>query len=950
MSTYLQEKLEKERKDGEFAARKTPDLGDLRIPASPIRMSTPGRDRGTPAQVLEGEQTTKKGLGMGVKEMEVIALADYSQTVTTLHKQNFDLKLELYHRRERQQALESRLETVEGEKRQVEEMNDRLIEELEKRDKAVEEAVAMIVTLESQVENLLKERETIRHAESRIYEHQRWASEDYATQQMNMHMQHQQQYYQQQQQQQQQHQSQHHQHQYQQNKQTPAPNDMEMPTSLSESQILNFPHDRVLNRMPSFLSDLSETTENLRNVYLNGAKNGSLMSLPRLNEALSEVDVIEASIPDKLRSPSLSILSESSFASIYGAEKDDNEAEGDAPVPPRHQHINNSPFAPPPPPPPHGDRRHQTPRTSGVGLDLTHSTNTTPSRGQRKPPSVQNRVTSIASISELMLDQSSPLQRLERTYGQRIPSSTSESSTQSQFQGLRPSKPLAPRKVRDEKRHSLRQVLTESPNRILHDSGMPPTPDTISTATLRHYQTEGETADRNGALLATSAPQNTGVKHSESNGSIGGVPVTIGVPTTTGSESSGMLGGGSKIGSNKSSQPRPIAEFSSRREPSGSYFDARPPSMVITRPHSAGASTIAHYTVKSNYGDSDEENDDDDDTQSLASSLDIWIREGGKAPRALDRESPDLFSFPTQPGKKGWAPEAMFGAANGMSYSGASVHPTSLFSTSPTLPQPPPDRRSSLLAQTGKHHRPQSTNMLLSSKERSSRKLQDDVLRPMSQPGNWQGKGKTGSATKNSPYPPPAQPHRQRGKNNFWRRSLGNSGLMISSAVGLNVADGGVSVRSEAKKPAGQDKESETYGTAAWHKRNSLLGDDGRQAATPPPIARSRAQSITQQADAAAYDSSLSVVSALSSTSVPSMKQAGRRSPLMSSMTVQTSFPPRSNANVVGGNGAGSGVGSVPATPATPGGTKKGWLSRFGRSNSVTKKESGSSSSAGGSG
>src|SRR5690606_10916886 len=95
--------------------------------------------------------------GMGVKEIE--------QTVSTLHKQNFDLKLELYHRRERQTALEDRLEGVLREKEQVVQMNDTLIAELEKRDKAVEEAVAMIVLLESRVETLLKEREMVRQVE-----------------------------------------------------------------------------------------------------------------------------------------------------------------------------------------------------------------------------------------------------------------------------------------------------------------------------------------------------------------------------------------------------------------------------------------------------------------------------------------------------------------------------------------------------------------------------------------------------------------------------------------------------------------------------------------------------------------------------------------------------------------------------------------------------------------
>lgn len=44
--------------------------------------------------------------GLGIKEMD--------QTLSTLHRQNFDLKLEVYHRRERQNALEERHHSIRG--------------------------------------------------------------------------------------------------------------------------------------------------------------------------------------------------------------------------------------------------------------------------------------------------------------------------------------------------------------------------------------------------------------------------------------------------------------------------------------------------------------------------------------------------------------------------------------------------------------------------------------------------------------------------------------------------------------------------------------------------------------------------------------------------------------------------------------------------------------------
>ena len=80
-------------------------------------------------------------------------------------KQNFNLKLELHHRRERQEALEKRLEAAEKrieEQAELQEVNEQLLAELEKRDQAVEEAVGIIVSLEEKVEKLMKEREIVK--------------------------------------------------------------------------------------------------------------------------------------------------------------------------------------------------------------------------------------------------------------------------------------------------------------------------------------------------------------------------------------------------------------------------------------------------------------------------------------------------------------------------------------------------------------------------------------------------------------------------------------------------------------------------------------------------------------------------------------------------------------------------------------------------------------------
>ncbi|PHH54747.1 hypothetical protein CFIMG_007778RA00001 [Ceratocystis fimbriata CBS 114723] len=843
MSTYLQEKLAKERKEGDFTARMTPDPSspmEARIPGSPARISTPTQDRGA-FQAIDNTPG-KKGLGMGVKEMEV--------TVTTLHKQNFDLKLELYHRRERQQALESRLEGIESEKRQMEQMNDRLLEELEKRDKAVEEAVAMIVMLESQVENLLKERETIRKAESRIYENQRWTGDNYETPSRSR---------------------------------TPRqrPSIATDDPQFSDSQTLRSSEDRPLNRMPSFLSDLNETTENLRNVYLTGAKAGSIVNLPSLNEALSEVEAAEASIPEQLRSPSLSMLSESSFVSVYGAEKSGTQSNARSMT--TDFGTPNQSFT--------LDRQH-TPRLLGTPRQPDRTL--TP-RGHRNP-SAHSKVASLSSISGPMLDQNSPLQRLEQTYRLRGSSGSSNEQIAASTPVLRSSKAIVQRKGKEDKRASLKEVLTELPNRSIHDSGMPPTPDTISTATLRRYQVENDAVDRSAIMLASS-PLDMGniqyIKHTGSNGSFGGVPLQTKIADDASSE--------------RSFQPPTVPDFPGRRD----AFDTLFASQTLQRPHSAGASTILHH---SDYADSD-----DEDARSLASSLDIWIREGGKPPRALGCETPDLLSLPYS-GAHGWTPKAIFGAANGL------MDPKTLFDTPPPGAPPPPHRRSSLNAKTGAGSSPSrpQTMATMAGKDRGGKARRDEVSRPSSQPGV--PFTKNSGMSKNSPYPPPAQPQRQRGINNFWRRSLGSSGLVLNSSsatVDQTIGnDGGVSIKTQNEGTA-LPSETDAYGTGAWHKRHSLAPQDIRNSATPPPIARNRALSIDLRPEVEGC-----VVTANNNT-----KPTTPRTPINAQQHV---FPPHRHSH---GYSASVSAGNTPITPTSGpnGGSKKGWLSRFGRSNSISK-------------
>ncbi|KAK4139920.1 uncharacterized protein C8A04DRAFT_15429 [Dichotomopilus funicola] len=194
--------------------------------------------------------------GLGVKEME--------QTLSTLHKQNFDLKLELYHRREKQAALEERMETLERELKERDQLNDSLVHELEKRDKAVEEAIDMIVTLEKRVEQLLLERKMVQQVETDDTAYPRIASP------VN----------------------------------TPTPKQMRLDPGDAKTPV----------RMPSFVSERSENADNLREVYLGAIAGESALHLPRLAEDTPETTRVDP----RLASPALSDLSESSFVSVYG--------------------------------------------------------------------------------------------------------------------------------------------------------------------------------------------------------------------------------------------------------------------------------------------------------------------------------------------------------------------------------------------------------------------------------------------------------------------------------------------------------------------------------------------------------------------------------------------------------------------------------------------------------
>ncbi|KAJ9143462.1 Microtubule associated protein [Pleurostoma richardsiae] len=753
---------------------------DLRtIQSSPVRSSTADGSRRPRSSGGGNGEAKKKGLGL--KEME--------QTMSTLHKQNFDLKLELYHRRERQTELEARVETLEVEKNQAEEMNQALLQEIEKRDKAVEEAVAMIMTLESRIEQLLREREIVRQIETNNFLYSQSESLSGSLEPG-----------------------------------TPRMRPVKPPAS---------DETKNLNRMPSFLSERSDNTENLRNVYL-GVR-GSVLSLPKTAEDAREGDL------NGIASPSLSVLSESSFVSVYGQK--------DLPAGSSPSEVEElRPFD--------GTSQEKTVVKNRMSRSTSASQIVTPTRMKRSGSlGHSNAMGALSSIADVIeLGTSSPLQRLEKL--ERTLTAMNEASrpaTREQDVATptapRAQKPIPAAKTKQEKREALRKVLTDAPfARDLHQShNLPPTPDTISTSTLTRYKKSNDTLSHQ-----------QGIANERSYLAL--------------SESTDRSASGEKARANttrdQTSQPASTSAFTSRRDFSGgSYFEQRlgiPP-----RPRSADE------TTSSRRHDNDWDTDSDadfDDAASMASSFDYWMRESLKPNRAngkggfgpgAGRVSPDLFGFPS--GTRGWAANDMFGSLGGSGFMGA--NPSALAPTLDVLgnplptpqngifgggPPPPPNRRSSLHARTGstpgtpslgprsgpangklrkspERRRGDSTSRANSSDGRPASQSQSSQAPTQQQ----QAPGQDQPAAKRH-YPPSAsqatQPRPSR--LNIFRRSLGSAPAETSAPASAPPTEGSFPGHTK-------DAPQSMVGVPSWGRRADLVDDD-RASATPPPILRNR--------------------------------------------------------------------------------------------------------------
>ena len=583
----------------------------------------------------------------------------FPKTVCTLHKQNFDLKLELYHRRERQDALEEKVQRLEAENAEIRGMREKFDEDMAKRDKAVNEAVDIIVRLEAKVDDLLREKEMVRQVESNgSYCHSRSDQSEHLDDDGAP--------------------------------LTPKMKGLEFFGMMDGA--------KSLERVPSFLSERSEQTENLRNVVMGGLQSLSHMrTVSGSSFAPSDIN--------RIASPSLSVLSESSFVSVYGSKNEHSELSTGLDT--ELTGANNT----------HLDGRLSTPAREDSNQEEMNQTSPPSSWTPKGPPPASASFSTHIQFPNNVIATTSPLQKLEMLEKQ-LPSRADmpRSSTFGQPRSMPNSSPArstrpAHATTRQEKRNSVQRIVTNgTTNKELANAHvLPPTPDTVASSTLRKHKnlTSSQDSLQEGSLPTRQERSDT-------------------------------------FGLNNSYQPSPKMRDIPDQRASITAFTGRvnlpmPPintdllpqinhhaSLGLPpRPRSADETTISRHRANSWISDSD--SDGGVDAHSEESTFDYWMRESIRPNAHHDvssqmkgerKPSPDLFSFPTD--SKGWGTDAIFGAMRGHAFLGSPAPglkreriddmTTSLGETSETMafdPQemgyapPTPDRRSSLHARTG---------------------------------------------------------------------------------------------------------------------------------------------------------------------------------------------------------------------------------------------------------
>ena len=368
-----------------------------------------------------------------------------SQHISKINKQNFDLKLEVFHRRQRSEVLESKVEKLEGldaENEELRAVNDDLVLQVKKRDAdidmreaAIEEAVGMICDLEARIDDLQQILDPRPKKENMITSSSyRVKLEPPSTPP--------------------------------QAKQETIMNGYSA-THIAKADALPSIPSRSPLRQPTFLKEGKRSTAALRSLYSSG--NPSFASLKRPSSIFSDEEFDEEMEQQMLNSPRLSILSESGFSSIYGHTREQTAT----PLQPTSPNIPSAKAS-------NGPAQRAAQREARI-CDWVEESN---QQERPKTPSRQALHAAaschFSSINEV-LEKVPNLPTSQATRSPSSPKSTSSSAKQrsenAYVEQRSPTKSLR-------KSARAHERLPSRGSSVFGTNRLPPTPDTMSTATI----------------------------------------------------------------------------------------------------------------------------------------------------------------------------------------------------------------------------------------------------------------------------------------------------------------------------------------------------------------------------------------------------------------------------------------------------------------------------------
>ncbi|GIC90753.1 uncharacterized protein Aud_007191 [Aspergillus udagawae] len=179
-STLLQDLLREQRATRVSRGPPPPDDCAEYMPRTPERSQQSQTQTQSQSQEDAGSERQRKinsALSAGLKQPREMGFREMDQYISKINKQNFDLKLDIFHRAQQMAVLEKKLERmqqleediqrmrdleeelqelrdVEEDNQRLRESNEQLRQEIDKRDQAVTEAVELICQLEARVEEL----------------------------------------------------------------------------------------------------------------------------------------------------------------------------------------------------------------------------------------------------------------------------------------------------------------------------------------------------------------------------------------------------------------------------------------------------------------------------------------------------------------------------------------------------------------------------------------------------------------------------------------------------------------------------------------------------------------------------------------------------------------------------------------------------------------------------